>query len=120
MSRDHELPKLFTRLDDRSTPYYTVLIFGFTMTILAVFSNLVQAIALANFGSLLYYLIANIAALKLEKRVYPRIIPGLGIISCMILLLFLTWDAWIRGIIVLLAGAAYYYLMKRWQEIAIR
>ncbi len=116
MSRDHDLPQFFTRLDDRSTPYYTVLIFGFTMTILAVFSNLIQAIALANFGSLLYYLIANIAALKLEKRVYPRIIPMLGIISCMILLVFLTQDAWIKGIIILFAGAAYYYLMKRRQE----
>lgn len=116
MSRDRDLPHSFTRLDKRSTPYYTVLIFGFTMTILAIFSNLLQAIALANFGSLLYYLITNYAALKLEKRVYPRIIPVLGIITCIVLLLFLTWDAWIRGGIVLLAGAVYYYLMKKWQK----
>ena len=93
MSRDHELLKLFTRLDDRSTLYYTVLVFGFTMTILAIFSNLIQAVALANFGSLLYNLITNFAALKLEKRVYPHMIPVLGIISCVILLLFLSRDA---------------------------
>lgn len=116
MSRDRDLPHFFTRLDKRSTPYYSVLIFGFTMAILAMFSNLLQAVALANFGSLMYYLITNYAALKLEKHVYPRIIPVLGIITSIALLLFLTRDAWIRGVIVLLAGASYYYLMKKWQK----
>ncbi|MCZ7406168.1 MAG: hypothetical protein O8C67_14740, partial [Candidatus Methanoperedens sp.] len=113
---ENVLPHFFTSLDNRSTPYYTVLVFGLTMTILAIFSNLIQAVALANFGSLLYYLLTNYAALKLEKRVYPRIIPILGIITCMVLLVFLTWDAWIRGCIVLLGGAVYYYLMKKWQK----
>ncbi|MCZ7382616.1 MAG: APC family permease [Candidatus Methanoperedens sp.] len=116
MSSESDLPRFFSRLDERSTPYYTVLVFGFTMAILATVSNLLQAVALANFGSLLYYLLTNYAALKLEKRVYPRIIPILGIITCMVLLVFLTWDAWIRGCIVLLGGAVYYYLMKKWQK----
>ncbi|MGB8217755.1 MAG: APC family permease [Candidatus Methanoperedens sp.] len=116
MSSESDLPRFFSKLDERSTPYYTVLVFGFTMAILAIFSNLLQAVALANFGSLLYYLLANYAALKLEKRVYPRIIPVLGIITCMVLLVFLAWDAWIRGCIVLLAGCVYYYLMKKWQK----
>lgn len=116
MSRDRDFPQIFTKLDKRSTPYYAVLIFGFTMMILAFFSNLMQAVALANFGSLLYYLIANYAALKLEKRKYPRIIPVLGMLTCLTLLLFLTWDAWTKGCIVLLAGASYYYLMKKWKK----
>ncbi len=116
MSRDRDLPQFFTMLDNRSTPYFSVLFFGFIMTILAIFSNLLQAVALANFGSLSYYLIANYAALKLEKRRYPSIIPVLGIITCIILLLFLTQDAWIRGCIVLIAGSAYYYIMKKWQK----
>jgi len=116
MSSESDFPRFFSRLDKRSTPYYTVLVFGITMAILATFSNLLQAVALANFGSLLYYLLTNYAALKLEKRVYPRIIPVLGIITCLTLLLFLTRDAWIRGCIVLLAGCVYYYLMKKWQR----
>jgi APA family basic amino acid/polyamine antiporter len=116
MSSESELPQLFSRLDERSTPYYTVLVFGFTMAILAIFSNLLQAIALANFGSLLYYLLTNYAALKLENRVYPRIIPVLGMTTCLILLLFLTREAWITGCIVLSTGAAFYYLMKKWQK----
>lgn len=119
MSRENVLPHFFTSLDNRSTPYYTVLVFGLTMTILAIFSNLIQAVALANFGSLLYYLIANFSALKLEKHVYPRIIPVLGIITCLVLLFFLTWDAWIRGCIVLFAGVVYYSLMKKWQKTKI-
>ncbi|VVB95678.1 Amino acid permease [uncultured archaeon] len=116
MSRDSDLPHFFTRLDKHSTPYYTVLVFGFTMAVLALFSNLMQAVALANFGSLLYYLLSNYAALKLENHVYPRIIPVLGIITCVVLLVFLSRDAWVRGCIVLLAGVVYYYLLKKWQK----
>ncbi|MCX9028784.1 MAG: amino acid permease [Candidatus Methanoperedens sp.] len=81
MARERDLTQLFTKLDKRATPYYTVLVFGFIMTILSLFTNLLQAIALANFGSLLYYLITNYAAFKLERRVYPRIVPVLGIID---------------------------------------
>jgi APA family basic amino acid/polyamine antiporter len=116
MARERDLPQLFTRLDKRATPAYTVLVFGFTMTILSLFANLLQAIALANFGSLLYYLITNYAALKLEEHVYPRLIPVLGIMTCIALLLFLTREAWITGCTVLLAGCAFYYLMKKWQK----
>jgi len=116
MARERDLPQLFTQLDKRATPYYTVLVFGFIMAILSLFTNLLQAIALANFGSLLYYLITNYAALKLEERVYPRIIPVLGIITCTVLLLFLTREAWTIGCMVLLAGSAFYYLMKKRQK----
>ncbi|VVB94307.1 Amino acid permease [uncultured archaeon] len=113
MARDRELPQLFSKLDKRSTPYYTVLVFGFSMTVLVFFTNLLQAVALANFGSLLYYLITNYAALKLKERVYPRIIPVLGIVTCIVLLLFLSWDAWVIGSAVLFAGAVYYYIVIR-------
>lgn len=116
MSRDRDLPQFFSRLDKRSTPIITVMVFGFSMAILALFSNLMQAVALANFGSLLYYLITNYAALKLKERIYPRVIPVLGIITCVVLMLFLAWEAWITGCIVFLGGIVYYYLMKKRQK----
>jgi APA family basic amino acid/polyamine antiporter len=116
---ERDLPQLFTKLDKRATPDYTVLVFGFIMEILSLFTNLLQAIALASFGSLLYNLITNYTALKLETRVYPRIIPVFGIITCITLLLFLTREAWITGCMVLLAGSAFYYLMKKWQKIQV-
>ncbi len=113
MARERDLPQLFARLDKRANPYYTVLVFGFIMTILSLFTNLLQAVALSNFASLLYYLITNYAALKLEERVYPRFIPILGLITCIVLLFFLSWDAWLIGSVVLLAGVAYYYTMRK-------
>jgi len=116
IARERDLPQFFTMLDKRATPSYAVLVFGFTMAILAFFTNLLQAIALANFGSLMYYLITNYAALKLEEHVYPRIIPVLGIITCIALLIFLSWEAWTIGCIVLLAGSGFYYLMKKCQK----
>ena len=33
MARERDLTQLFTKLDKRATPYYTVLVFGFIMTI---------------------------------------------------------------------------------------
>ncbi len=113
MSRDGNLPRFFTGLDKNSTPYCAVIIFGLIMAILAAYSNLMQAVALANFGSLMYYFISNYAASKLKKRVYPRIIPVLGMITSAALLLFLSLDAWITGSAVLLAGTAYYFVIKK-------
>ncbi len=39
MARERDLPQLFTKLDKRATPCYTVFVFGFIMTILSLFTN---------------------------------------------------------------------------------
>ncbi len=113
MARNQDLPQLFLKLHPkRSVPYNAILVFGLMMTIFAVFTNLTRAIAISNFASLLYYAIANYAALRLEKSVYPRIIPIIGLLTCVLLLFFLARDAWIIGSIALLSGVIYYYRRK--------
>jgi APA family basic amino acid/polyamine antiporter len=110
MARNKELPQFFVKLHPKTaTPYNTVLVFGLIMTIFAAFTDLMRAVAISNFASLLYYAIANYAALKLKKPVYPRIIPVLGLITTISLLFFLKMDAWIMGGLALLAGILYYY-----------
>jgi APA family basic amino acid/polyamine antiporter len=113
MAKNRDLPSWFAKLHPvRATPYNTILVFGLIMTIFAAFTDLMRAIAISNFASLLYYAIANYAALKLEKPLYSRLIPVIGLITCVLLLFFLTRDAWIIGSIVLLSGVIYYYTIK--------
>lgn len=111
MARNCDLPKLFTNLHPkRATPYNTILVFGMIMAFFAAFTDILRAASISNFASLLYYAIVNYAALKMEKPMYPRFVPALGLITCLSLLLFLARDAWIIGSVVLLAGTIYYMI----------
>ncbi len=113
MARNNDLPQFFVKLHPaRAVPYNAILVFGLIMAILAAFTDLMRAAAISNFASLLYYAVVNYSALKLEKPVYPRIIPVLGLITSVILLFFLTKDAWIMGGAIFLAGVLYYYTGK--------
>ncbi len=114
MARNSDLPGLFGKLHHkRAIPYNAVLVFGIIMAVLAAFTDLARAAAISNFASLLYYAIVNYSALKMDKPVYPRIFPVLGLITCIILLFFLSRDAWIMGGLVTLAGVLYYYAGRR-------
>lgn len=69
MARNRDLPQFFMKLHPKhSTPYNAILVFGLMMTIFAVFTDLTRAVAISNFASLLYYAIANYAALSLDNR----------------------------------------------------
>jgi APA family basic amino acid/polyamine antiporter len=114
MARNSDLPKVFANLHPKhATPYNTILVFGILMALFAAFTDILRAASISNFASLLYYGIANYAALKLEKPLYPRIISVLGLITCIALLLFLAQDAWIVGSAVIFAGVVYYTIKNR-------
>ncbi len=110
MARNRDLPAYFMKLHPkRATPYNTILVFGLIMTIFAAFTDLIRAIAISNFASLLYYAITNYAALKMEKPIHSRAFPVLGLTTTITLLFFISRDAWVTGGIALLAGTVYYY-----------
>jgi chromate transport protein ChrA len=49
--------------------------------------------------------------LKCDNRLYPRTIPVLSVISCLvfaIIVIFSSPETWIMGMVILLAGWAYY------------
>lgn len=120
MARNHDLPSFFAKLHPkRATPYNTILVFGLVMTVFAAFTDILRTASISNFAMLLYYAIANYAALRIEKPVYPRIIPVLGLITSIMLLFFLAREAWIIGGIALLSGIVFYRIEKseriRWK-----
>ncbi|MEM2912085.1 MAG: amino acid permease [Candidatus Bathyarchaeia archaeon] len=114
MARREDLPKALNKLHERyNTPYYSIWIVGAFMTLLVLFADIARVVAVSTFALLFYYTLANVSAyrLKIENRVYPKIVPFLGSTICTMFLAFTflaSPHACIVGIGVLTAGAIYY------------
>ncbi|MEM4733362.1 MAG: amino acid permease [Candidatus Bathyarchaeia archaeon] len=114
MARGGDMPRALVRLHRKfCTPYYAIAIVGALMTALVLLVDLTRVVALSTFATLFYYALTNIAALKLktEQRRYSRLIPAVGLSTCLALLfftLFVASQAWVIGVICLTAGAIYY------------
>lgn len=116
MARSQDLPSLFERIHPRfSTPHYAIVITGACMIAALLLADLALVVAVSTFAMLLYYLIANIAALRLppEHRRYPSWVPGLGALSCVGLIVFLSPDSWVIGCLGLLIGGAWFVLRRK-------
>ena len=76
------------------------------IVLLSIFGVLQSVIAAAAFTILLYYGIANIAALKLsaENKIYPKWIAVLGLISCLALAVSLPLPIIATGLGMLFIG----------------
>lgn len=119
MARRNDLPQTLSKLHTRyNTPYHSVWITGILMALLVLFIDLSSVVAISTFAMLFYYASANISALRLqkEKRMYPNVVPALGVITCLSLLgiiLFISPQAWTIGLAGLLAGAVYYFAKQK-------
>ncbi|MEM4474607.1 MAG: hypothetical protein QXY75_06495, partial [Candidatus Bathyarchaeia archaeon] len=76
-------------------------------------------VTVSIFSMLFYYAMANISALKLKRpdRVYPAALPILGIISCLILMVFTIFfaiEAWVTGLLVLALGIITYWIKENY------
>ena len=116
MARSQDLPPLFERIHPRfSTPHYAIVITGACMIAALLLADLALVVAVSTFAMLLYYLIANIAAVRLprERRMYPRWVPITGALSCIGLIAFLSPDSWILGCIGLLIGGIWFVFRRK-------
>ncbi len=114
MAQNRDLPGLLGKIHPKfDTPYPAIIISSALMIILIFVSNLSQIVAVSTLASLIYYGIGNFSALRLKhnERIYPQVIPLLGIISCIlfaVIVIFKSPEAWIIGIIILLSGFLYF------------
>lgn len=114
MAKRKDIPQVFSKLHPQyNTPYYSVWIIGALMTLLVLFVDLTHVVAISTFALIFYYALANASALRLkvQKRLYPCIVPVLGIITCIALLAFILFaspQALIIGVAGLIAGTVYY------------
>ena len=126
MSRRKDMPEALSRLHGRfGTPYLAIWVAGVLMAVLVLFVDLAQVVAISTFAILFYYVLTNLAAFRLdyENRRYPRIVPALGLVTCLVLLVFTLFaqtQAWIIGVAGLAAGAVYYFVRKKTYWVRIR
>jgi len=119
MAKRRDLPHILSRLHQKhGTPYYSILMIGAFAALLVLLTDLSKVVTISIFAMLFYYTLANVSALRLERkeRLYPRIIPFLGMITCLSLLViafFISPQAWLIGLIGLTAGIMFYLAKNR-------
>jgi APA family basic amino acid/polyamine antiporter len=113
MARNNDLPAFLSSISPRfSTPHYAIGITGAFMILAILSADLSLVVAVSTFAMLIFYFIANIAALRLPRKYqrYPRIVPIIGAITCSGLAVFLTTNSWIIGMIGLAVGLVWYVI----------
>jgi hypothetical protein len=82
------------------------------MTLLVLFMNLSGVVVISTFAMLFCHAFANVSAFRLKtRRLYPRVMPIMGLIACIALLIFILFvspQAWIMGVGGLIVGTIYY------------
>lgn len=116
MARNDDMPKFLCSLHPKfKTPYYAVAVTGSLMIFAIIFADFTRIVAVSSFAVLLYYSLANLAAIRLSRRRnHFSIISSVGLLSCLGLLAFLTVDSWIIGTIGIAIGIVFY---QTWRKI---
>jgi len=110
MARNGQLPTFLSRIHPRfQTPHCAILITGLCSSVL-VFGDFSRVVAVGTFSLLFHHALVNLAAtrLKTENRRYPVFVSVLGLLLCLTLLAFLSFDAWLIGTVGLIIGSLYY------------
>lgn len=111
MARDRHLPHQLAAVHPKfQIPHRAELVIGLLTTILAGTADVRSSIGFSSFGVLIYYAIANAAALTLDHRDGrpARLIPAIGLFGCLVLAFALPAASTISGTAIIAIGAAVY------------
>lgn len=115
MARRDDLPRLLAAVHQRyGVPHRAVVMVGLGAGIIAATGTLRGVAAAASFAILVYYAIANWAALRLppaDRRYHP-FIPASGLLACVLLACALSIGIIVGGLLILTAGIAVRVAMK--------
>ena len=105
MARDRHLPHPLAAVHPRfGSPHRAELVVGLVVAVVAALVDVRGAIGFSSFAVLLYYAIANAAALTLGAKV----IPVIGLAGCLLLAVLLPVSSVLVGVGVVLLGALAY------------
>jgi APA family basic amino acid/polyamine antiporter len=109
MGRESDLPTGLARLGAGQNPWRSVLFVGAISILVAAFAQFYVAVAVSSFGTLLYYSVANLSALRLPKqqRMFPRVLAVAGLVGCAGLAFALAPQEVGIGLAILLAGISF-------------
>ncbi|HEX6751771.1 MAG TPA: APC family permease [Longimicrobium sp.] len=109
MARRGDLPGALAAVDARSgAPVRAVVLVGAGAALAAAFGTLRAIAPAASFAILLYYALANLAALRMPRarKLYPDAVPAVGLAACALLAASLDVRTALVGMAVLAAGFA--------------
>ena len=115
MARERDLPTWLAATHPTfKVPHRAEMVLAAVVCVLVLTGSLREVISFSSFGVLLYYTVANIAALsQREHRRYPRFLQVLGIILCLALVATLTWRVLLTGLVVLATGLVGRALLRK-------
>lgn len=107
MARRGDLPRFLATVREREgSPVRAVIFTGILVAVLVVVGDIRVAWTFSAFTILVYYGLTNLAALRLsaDERLFPRIVPALGLVSCFGVATFVDRYVWMAGVGVLGIG----------------
>jgi APA family basic amino acid/polyamine antiporter len=124
MSRDGLLPRVFSKVHPKHrTPYISTWIAGLVVGIPAGILDIGTFADLANIGTLFAFIVvsAGVIALRRQQPDRPRgfrvpgspFLPALSIVTCLILMMSLPLETWVRFVVWLIVGFAIYFPFGR-------
>lgn len=115
MGRGADLPQTLARLGKGQNPWRSVVLVGIIAILVAAFAPFGIAVAVSSFGTLLYYSVTNLSALRLPRhqRTFPRWLAGAGLIGCLGLAFSLMPSDVGIGLSILVAGLIFRSLRLR-------
>lgn len=116
MAREGDLPRVLAAVHPRyRVPHRAELTLGAIVIVVVLLADLRGAIAFSSFGVLLYYFVANLAALRQEAAVrrFPRWLQVLGMAGCLVLVVTLPPLGIAVGVAVLAVGLGGRFLRQR-------
>jgi APA family basic amino acid/polyamine antiporter len=119
MSRDRLLPSLFSRIHPRfETPHVSTWIAGFVVGIGAGIFDIGTLGDLTNIGTLFAFIIVSVGVILLRRQQPGRprsfrvplvpLVPIISIVCCLVLMLSLPLETWIRFFVWLIIGLVIY------------
>lgn len=119
MARRGDLPRILEGVDPvRGVPRSAVLTVGGAAILVAATGTLAATAAAASFTILLYYAIANLAALRMpsEGKLYSDIVPWVGLVGCVLLAFSLPARTIGVGLAILALGVVGRWVVPRGVE----
>lgn len=116
MARRKDVPEFLATINPKSqSPVAAVWVTGAIIGILVLSGDVVFTWSFSAFTVLIYYAITNLSALFLpaELRLYPRIIPAMGLFGCLFLAFFIEPTIWMSGLGVLGLGIIWHVVALR-------
>ncbi|WP_151771803.1 APC family permease [Streptomyces abyssomicinicus] len=113
MARDRHLPGALAAVHPQfHVPHRAEVAVGVVVAVVAATVDLRGAIGFSSFGVLLYYAIANASAWTLNRTAAARVLPGVGLLGCLVLAFALPAVPVAVGSAVVLAGALVYGIRR--------